>query len=216
MKRSYVLPPLIAAALVVSAGVVSGLWSDRWMQSSELQHAVERMSGLPMTIGGWQGHDEEIEPEQVAQAQLAGYVFRRYQRGRDVVTLLLVCGRPGPITRHTPDVCYSGAGFEFRGTPEKLNNPQIAPPGTFWTLTLHKPQATGTAHLRILWSWNATGTWEAADNPRLQFARNRALYKLYLIQELDSAEAPMEGSALAAFTRELMPVLERTLFPAHQ
>src|SRR5437870_1212645 len=106
------LPVLTALPLLVGFGVFEGLWTNRWGWSHEVERATERLAAVPRTIGEWHGHDEILDARQVKQAEMSGYVMRRYvhQRTGAALTVLLVCGRPGPTCVHSPDVCYRGAG----------------------------------------------------------------------------------------------------------
>ena len=51
--------------------------------------------------------------------QIDGYLSRTYtnQGTGATVSLLIVGGKPGPISVHTPDICFSGAGYELKNTP---------------------------------------------------------------------------------------------------
>src|SRR5262245_54580703 len=105
---SRFLPVLIVVVLLLSYGVAEGLWTDRWGTSPELEQAQEKLARLPASIGPWQGHDEELDARQVARAELHGHLLRRYVHAEtgEALTVLAVCGRPGPIAVHSPDVCY--------------------------------------------------------------------------------------------------------------
>ena len=37
-------------------------------------------------------------------------------------TALILCGRPGPVSIHTPDVCYRGLGYEPTGSPSRWDS----------------------------------------------------------------------------------------------
>src|SRR5271168_2769981 len=100
-----------AAAILLTNGVIAGLWSNRWQRPVELELGTDRLMRVPMTIGAWHAHSEEINEAALAQAGIEGYLFRHYEHQvtRKRITVLLTCGRPGPIALHTPDVCYQGA-----------------------------------------------------------------------------------------------------------
>ena len=61
----------------------------------------------------------------MARAGIKGCVYRRYRNPRtgESVSVLLVCGRGGPISVHTPDVCYAGAGYRptARSEPKEVD-----------------------------------------------------------------------------------------------
>jgi hypothetical protein len=67
-------------------------------------------------------------------------------------------------------------------------------------------------NLRIFWSWNATGPWQAPENPRFTFARYPVLHKLYLIREMATPEEPVEDDVGMEFMRQFQPAFQRVMF----
>jgi hypothetical protein len=214
MRRT--LPMATALVLVIAAGLVHGQWTRRWGRSDAVESAAARLERIPLTLGDWHAQSETLSRRQLEVAEIAGYVARRYENraGKGAVTILLVCGRPGPISVHTPDICYAGAGFEPLQPPSRVTLPGDSsdPPAEFWSAVLSKPGASGPTHLRILWSWSATGAWEAPDNPRLAFAPRQVLDKLYVIRTLSAADEKLETDPSLDFLRVFLPELERILF----
>jgi hypothetical protein len=214
------LPMTIALALVIASGIVHGQWTQRWSVSHALEEATGMLERLPMVLGDWQGRPLVLDRAQVDLAEIAGYVARRYVDPvhNDEVTILLVCGPPGPISVHTPDICYVGAGFEMVGSPEvfKLTIDPSSPPAEFRSVLMSKANAAVPTYLRILWSWSAVGIWEVPQNPRLAFAPRNVLYKLYVIRGQNSADEAMDDDAGPRFLRILLPELERVLVPGHK
>src|SRR5436309_3557520 len=95
-----------ASAALVAAGLVHGFWTDRWAPAVETQAAAERLPTLPLEIGDWKGKDLDVKAGQAGPG-VAGCLQRSYfnpHRGVSVV-IALVCGRPGPVATHTPEVC---------------------------------------------------------------------------------------------------------------
>src|SRR5262249_40391692 len=135
-------------------------------------------------------------------------------RSGSSVTVLLVCGRPGPISVHTPDVCYDGAGYEALGEPADLRL-TVGTSGRdagFRHVLFRKTNSVVPAYLRVFWSWTSAGTWEAPDNPRLTFASRPALYKLYVIRETATDEGRVEDDPGVKFLQVLLSELGRTVF----
>lgn len=210
------LPLLTASSLVVLAGIVHGLWNDRWRTASEVREAVARLVDVPRDLGDWRGTDLELSPEEVRAGRIAGYCYRRYEnpRNRDAVIVLLVCGRPGPIAVHTPDVCFEGAGFRRVGSPV----PFTVAYGTadreadLWTIRMRREEAAFLTELRVFWSWNGENSWQALEQPRVNFARHRSLYKLYVLHGRAGEDAGPEAGPCVPFMRLLLPELDRALF----
>jgi hypothetical protein len=210
-------PFLLAATLAALLGDVClyGLWTNRWKNTRELEAAVARLSAVPREVGSWRGQDLALTARELQEAEIAGYLHRRYEdrRTKAAVTVLLVCGRAGPLSVHTPDICYRGSGYQ--GGACVHSSVDVGRPGNvplFWAATFRKPQATAAA-LRIYWSWNARDRWEAPANPRLAFAGRPALYKLYLVRPMTSNNEQLEDDACKDFLRLFLPLLERSLFP---
>src|SRR5262245_29906799 len=107
------LPPLTVLAVVAFSGAVHGVWTNRWAGSDGLAQAAARLEQVPLTLGDWDGRPLEVNPREAALTEAAGYVHRQYvnRRTGSVVSVALLCGRAGPISVHTPEVCYAGAGF---------------------------------------------------------------------------------------------------------
>jgi hypothetical protein len=153
----------------------------------------------------------------IAAAQLSGYLSREYvhEGSGEVMSILLVCGRPGPVAVHTPDICYRGGGYEMSPkTPFTLPaEPPLQKPAHFLTAKFVKEDATAPDALRIYWAWNAGDGWVAPTNPRWAFARYRALYKLYVIHHLTGPGESPDGDPSQEFMKVLLPQLHQSLFP---
>ena len=143
--------------------------------------------------------------------------MRRYTNrlNGSAASILLVCGRPGPVSVHTPDVCYEGDGFDLLGPPVRYAVQASSPsePAEFWAATVNKQSPTAPLRLRILWSWNATGTWKAPDNPRPTFARFPVLYKLYVVREVIGADERLEEERYDDLIRQLLLEIEEVIHP---
>jgi hypothetical protein len=211
MARVYRL--LTVLAVVASAGAVHGLWTNRWAAPAAQERGAARMAELPMTLGDWDGQADSLDERQLAAADVSGHLLRRYVNRRTgaVVSVLLLCGRPGPISVHLPEVCYRGTGYEQAGGRTRYSAGQA---GELWVRRFEKQQSAAPERLRVFYAWNATGKWEAAESPRTTFARHPALYKLYVIRPMVRDEEPLEEDPAVEFLRVLLPALDKALFPA--
>src|SRR4051794_39829223 len=110
---------LTAFALLLATGVAHGLRTERWSPSPALQEAVARVPHVPRAFGDWQGEDVEGDAESFGQTGARGWGVRNYVNRRDGsrVQAILMCGRPGRMSVHTPEVCYRGAGYEMLADP---------------------------------------------------------------------------------------------------
>jgi hypothetical protein len=210
------LPVLSAIPLLLAFGVAEGLWTDRWSLSPHLAQAPERLAQLPPVVGPWHGEDQELDPRQVRQADLRAYLLRRYvhRASGEALTVLLVCGRPGPVAVHSPEVCYRGAGFA-PSAPRARHAVQaegLSGPAELWAQRYHKPGAAVPEYLQLYYGWNPSGGRSAADRPRLTFASARALYKLYVLRYLSRPDEPAELDPIPGFLRLFLPQADRCLF----
>jgi hypothetical protein len=218
MKR--VTTTLIAVAVVVLSGVVHGLQNERWGPRAELADCAAAIERVPSTNGDWDGRPVAIDARVLATAGAVGHLSQRYVNRSTGVTLnvVLICGRPGPISVHTPDVCFQSEGRRMLGQPAKrliaYASPDEAPrTSQFFTAEFRRQSAGTTNSVRVYWTWNAARSWSAPDNPRLTFAASPALYKLYVSRETEEVTAPPESDPCEEFLRLYLPELDRALFP---
>jgi hypothetical protein len=220
------LPILASVVILLAYGLAEGYWTDRWSLSQDLAQAPERLSQVPRYVGEWRGEDQELDPRQARQGEIRVSLMRRYVHGGtgEVLTVLLVCGRPGPIAVHSPEVCLGGAGFELKGKPkrQKVVAPGLSGDDAFQVGSFHKPGAALPETFQLHWSWNSGGDWEVRKWPRLSFARKRLLYKLYVSRALSrptGAGPGQEGARdqeqdpAGAFLKVFLPEVKRALFP---
>jgi hypothetical protein len=213
MKRTLLLSTVFAA--LVLEGYVHGLWTNRWNSSRDLEEAVSRLQRVPLTFGDWRGEERELEARITKQAGFAGYLLRRYENRQTgtVVNVLLACGSAGPLSVHTPEVCYGGAGYSLAGEAGKQVVPAAGPsPGAeFRKGTFTKKDALVPTHLQVLWSWHAKNVWTVSDNPRLSFAGLPVLHKMYVTSQWTGSDERQEA-VCAEFMTRFLPELERALF----
>jgi hypothetical protein len=216
MPRNLLL--LVVAAVVVVDGYVYGLWTDRWAGSKELAAAAARVERIPLTIGDWKGETLELDPAAVEVAAFSGYVLRRYENQRTgaAVNMLVACGRPGPLSVHTPEFCFRGAGFRITtegAARESLASESSGTSCEFFKATFEPENAAVPERLRVLWSWHRKGAWVAPDNPRWRLAGMPVLHKVYVTQAFLPRNDTTDGEACRDFLRDLLPELDKLLKP---
>jgi hypothetical protein len=208
------LPPLCGLAVLLSAGVVHGLWTERWSRSAELDAAVARLGRLPDDFAPWQSGPAEA-PEGLTEAGARGFWTRQFRdkSSGEAVLVILMCGRPGQMAVHRPEHCYQAAGYELVGPAQRVQVPLPEARAELWTALFRKEEADGPAQVRVYWTWFADSAWLAPDSPRLAFARYRALYKLYVIRTVTTPPAAPAADPCVALVRRLLPDLARLLSP---
>lgn len=203
---------LTGAAVVGLTGLAHGLRTDRWQVSDARDKAVAALEQVPVSFGDWEGEAVTGDARAFERVGADGFLVRRY-RNRvtgDSVSVMFVCGLPGPIAVHSPDVCYPSTGYELVAPPERVALPADGGgAGEFLSASFRKQGRVESGRLRVLWAWHAPGGgWSAPENPRWAFVRSPALFKLYVIRETASPEERPGGDPSAAFLRQLLPRLE--------
>jgi len=212
-----ILPILAATGLLIVTGFAHGLWTGRWVASRDLQEAVARIETIPTTTGDWVGQPKAMDPREVEAAGIAGYLMRTYvnRTTGEELTALLVCGRPGPIAVHTPDICYAGAGYALADPPTRVavEYPKAGAAGEFMGGNFVKEGPVASTRLRILWAWNAGGGWKAPENPRMAYAVKGALYKAYIVRQVSDASVTTKKEDTGVeFLRGWLPEVDEALF----
>jgi Protein of unknown function (DUF3485) len=205
----------LATMLLLLDGLVYGRWTDRWGNSQVVEDSVARLEQVPLTVGDWQGKPLPAPDNQAKRAGCAGLCVWRYERRLDgaTVNVMLACGRPGPLAVHTPDICYGGAGYtqSEAAAPYTAKTAGGAAPPEFWTAKFSKQDAPVPLNLRLFWSWHTRAGWQVARNPRLEFAAEPALYKLYVIHEMDGLDDRRDDAICADFITAFLPALQQAL-----
>src|SRR5690242_19074263 len=103
-----------ASLALVASGLVHGFWTDRWQASPETREAADQLDQLPRELGDWRARALPVQPGQAGQG-VAGCIQRRYVNDKTgaIVVLALVCGRPGPVSIRSPEICYVASGYSF-------------------------------------------------------------------------------------------------------
>lgn len=212
---SFALACGLLLALTLFSGVLHGRMSNRWGPTSRLAEAGQLLSGLPDEIGDWQqaGPAQELSGEAAAALECSGYVIRNYvhRDTRETVTVGLLVGRAGPMSVHTPEVCYSSREFPMVAGPERqVLKTADGVQHEFWRTTHKSTRLEGTA-LRAYYGWNDGQRWTAAEHPRFAYAGKPYLYRLQLAVPAPLAADEHYEDAGLRFLRDLLPVAKHHL-----
>jgi hypothetical protein len=209
-------PFVVAFFIVTGAGLLHGLWSDRWQASDAPEAAAERLRALPLVIGDWEGSASELDAVHAQRAEIRGSVQRLYvhRATKQEIMVVLLCGRPGPIAAHSPEVCYPGSGFKQEAARKQH---QVVPsadavPMPLWQATFVKESFPVREQLRVYWGWNPGTTWQIAEEPRLAFARFPMLCKIYVIHR--SLAGDGAADPCPEFLKQLLPAVNTALVPS--
>jgi len=199
-------------AVVAVLGVAHGWWTDRWGVSNQLQRSVAALDRVPLTIGDWVGEDVPFASQEVDRAGIQGYVCRKYKNVQtgEVVSTLLVCGRGGPISVHTPDVCYTGAGYRAVSDESVKSIKADEVEHSARATRFAKPDGAALSQLEVCWAWSADGKqWAGLDagRARYTFGRSQAAFKLYVVREFVPGSRAEAADPCGDFLRRALPDL---------
>jgi hypothetical protein len=220
MKRLVpVLSIVVLLAATFGAGALHGRLSGRWGVEATAQSAAEKLTpDFPVAFGNWQQVSEvPLGDEVVRVLQCPAYISRTYkhQQTGDLATVAVLLGPPGPISVHTPEICYSSRDFSISGERRKVT--VHAPEGVeqaFWELPLTKNNVHASP-LRVLYGWSAGKNWEAARYPRFGYGGLSHLYKLQVAVTANAATKPSEFDAGRDFLKAFLVQLRPRLIEAH-
>ena len=215
MKQSvFLFGMLVLAGATLLGGVIYSRMSRRWGGPQELQELADRLMGLPTEIGPWHTRaSQPLAPAAEAVLECAGYVGRQYENRQtgEVVTMAVLLGPAGPISVHTPDVCYASQEYTVRQSPERTQfGANEDPKDELWCTTLESTRLDAGC-LRVYYGWSTGGPWSAPTDARFAFAGQPYLYKVQVAGPLSSPvdeKAPDPGRS---FLKELLPVARQYL-----
>lgn len=214
-----ILPLVIGLGILMGSELFHGRWTDRWSFSGELERACAKFPPLdePMIVGDWRGQPADpIPADDIALGEIAGYINQVFTHPSGaIVHVLVVCGRPGPIAVHTPEVCLGGEGCVLDGEKRRYT---VDLPGSeqaaFWVGQFYWFDGGLRKDRRTFWTYSPDGkTWTAEDNPRLHFARYPLLYKIYLMRQLSRRDVKLEEDPTNDFIKVFLPELQKRLQP---
>jgi hypothetical protein len=216
--KIQILIGLIASVVSVGGAVYQGQLCDRWeLETSErLEGFAQRLARVPTQIGPWTSTEVEVDEAQFKESKCNGVVSRAYQNSLtgELVSVYLVSGKAYHVTIHTPDWCYVAAGFEMDNDPANyaVQCKGVEPPPDFLWASFKKETEIETKDLRIFWSYTDDGQWTSPKLAKQLFARKPALYKVYLITQIEGRATELSKDPSVQFAKEFMPVVNDALF----
>ena len=217
MNRLVLYGLLLAAiGLTAAAAVVHGHISGRWGANDQLVALGQRLNQFPGTTGNWTTHESpELSPEVRAMLQCTGYVNRVCvdEQTKAKVTAAVLLGPAGPISVHTPEVCYSSREFELNQPPQKVRIQDASgEENEFWAMTFQSNRVD-KSFLRVYYAYSTDGNWVAADHPRFGYIGQPFLFKMQLAANLPMGADLKKEDPCPSFLKEFVPALRRHMFP---
>jgi hypothetical protein len=211
---------LLATCCLIVLGTAGSGWLhgrliNRWGEETALQTAAQRLEQpLPLRLGPWRlVKSTEMEAGALEILQSAGHLQGIYSNDEtgDSVIVQLVAGPSGPISAHTPEICYAGQEYAMAGERRRIAISDLdGREHSFWQLQALS-QHLSRPDLHVLYGWSAGNSWEATDGPRFAFGGLPVLYKLQLARVATPrrSDHDLEPSSdfLARFLSHIQPRL---------
>jgi len=193
-------------------GWLQGSFTNRWGPRLDANRAADSLQRASLIeIGNWRLRREApFAPDVLKMLQCPAHISRVYehQQTGDLVTLTVIIGPPGPVSVHTPEICYSSRDYTLDGERRKVSvsNSQGVN-HTFWDLPLKANSLDGTP-LRVLYGWSSGTFWEAAQYPRFSYGGLPHLYKLQMAVSANSVSTSTGFDPARDFLNSFLPQLQ--------
>ena len=210
-----VLVIVVALTLTVGGGMLQGSYARRWGTTEHEMQLASRLEQVPEQFAGWTKRESyEISDAAQRLLQPSGFFNRSYVGPNgEQVGVAVMLGAHGPISVHTPEVCYSSRDYKQLATRETVAIKDVSGDETqFWKLTF-KSNNVDQSGLRVYYAWSTDLEWKAAKWPRYEYFGQPYLFKIQLASRVnpDSADAD-DDDACRRFLKDFVPVLKQQLF----
>lgn len=219
--RNHILLFGSALVLVVGSTYVHAVRTNRYGDPPNLAAAAAKLEAIPSAVGNWYSVPVEMPESQLQVAEAVGHFARRYRNDetQTEIEVLVLCGAQGPISVHSPTVCFIGAGYQ-QTEPEKRRSVDAGElKGEFWNALFTKQSSDGVREdLDTFWAWTVDGETKAPKNPRIEFAGDSHLYKIYVSERRNSSRSGSDKSApktrCEEFLKLFLPAFQAALAEA--
>jgi len=213
-KQIQILIGVLAVGITFSSGLLHGHWTNRWGTPSARAGAEKVFEALPREFGAWRLIESESLPASVrgilqCSGELQGF-YQNQQTGERVLFTLLL-GPPGPMSVHTPEICYGSIDQVPIADRRRITIDDSKAVDTAWMVQFHDLHEQQGNITRIYYSWNDGTNWNAVEEPRIQFGGKPYLYKLQLLVRLPEEAATEPQDPGRGMLREFVPVFARAV-----
>ena len=202
---------LLAMGLTVASGAAIGKMSNRWGPSQTSLAAARKLEEFPEQFGNWKLKSSEgMSETAVKMLECSGYISRVYknQESGESVNLAVIVGPSGPISVHTPEVCFSSRDHK---TLESRKPTAVGASGDqFWAMTFESNDVNANL-IRVYYGWTPGNQWEATENPRFSFAGCPYLYKIQLASHIPAGTDLTNTDPCKNFLEDFIPKIESYL-----
>lgn len=206
MKQKQLI--IAATLIVIIAGGAHGWRTNRWIANESLEAAKQRVAAVPSEIGRWKSTDFDLTEMEVSVGEIEGYIKREYihQDTGAVAHVLLVTGEAGPISVHPPTSCLSSRGYQL------VRNPTILPfkgKHQFSHADFKNSAIDDASLIRVYWGWSSGDQWQTPSSPRIAFAGEPVLFKLYVSEQwFPTGNTQEDAGASKLLMADLLPAID--------
>jgi hypothetical protein len=223
MKHSYILLGVVVAfGLTVLSGVLQGRMRNRWGPSPDTIRAADKLVETPQQFGDWKlvptdkssdKLSDKLSEEAERMLEPAGYFIRNYrnQATSDQVSVTVLLGPPGPISVHTPEVCFQSRNYSAVGARQDVAiHGADGQDDQLWVLSYRANDLRGNM-LRVYYAWSTGRHWSASGDPRIKYAGQPYLYKIQLSSPLPPGTNLQTDDPCKKFLEDFLPVVRQCM-----
>lgn len=212
-------PLLIGAGIVILLTIVSGAihgrLTNRWAVANELKTAGDLLQKLPVeSVDDWQFEGTlDFDENSIRLLECTGHVSRVYVNPNtgDTIRMFVIVGPRGPISVHTPDVCFSSRAYRM---PEPSHLESVVTPDTkkhsFWESDFESREALNPHELIAWHGWSTGGEFSAPKYQRVAYLGSPMLYKIQLSCRVQD-DRQTTKKLMAGFVRDFLPQLQKQM-----
>lgn len=205
----------VVLAVLIALGLFQHMWNLRAAEANDPAEVMASLQRIPLRVTRWEGQDDTDDYTDYPAGAIGPIRSIRYvDRAKgETLRILITAGMTGPmLVYHQPTDCYPGIGYEL--VAPAIRHKVVSPTDSaeFWVGRFTKSDGPAPSHLRVYWSFSATGDWQVPRSPRLAFARSPCLFKMYVIRVLRKADEALDKDPAQEFIRDFVPELRKTLF----
>jgi len=184
--------------------------TGRWGMPREQLAAGSRLESMPAQFGTWRlQSSEQISDDVRNTLQCTGQLLRSYfnEKTGETVRVTVLLGPSGPISVHTPEICYSSQNHEI--VEQRRRVPVHDSRGAnheFWAVGFQSKDLEAR-RLSVYYGWTTDGRWSAPKQPRFSFATSPHLYKIQLAAYPRAGAGSVTDGPCIPFLQDFVPLV---------
>ena len=206
----------MAGLLLAGSGFYRGAQASRFRDETGYQaESPFPLVEIPKVIDNWQvveGSETKLDNQTTRITGSTDHVIRNYCDELTGVTLsvLILYGPAGPVTPHTPQVCYPASGFAPVGDvidrTIRYGKDETA---DLRSSVFAKPVGRSVLFQTVYHTYELNGVWSPTIDNRKLPRRNPGVFKIQIQRVSREREARGENEPIESFVEKLLPVIEK-------